>query len=185
MNGEALPMLHGGPIRLVVPTWAGNHWIKWLRKVVVAKEESPGFYMQNGYKVPKVATPPGVDLKPDQLRSVTTLNVKSLIARPLDGSTIEPGESEVRGVAWTGEGVVTQVEVSTGDGWTPARLLGEPQVGTWREWSFLWAARTGRHAIRSRATDSRGDVQPETTDWNRSGYLWNGIDKVTCEVRSK
>ena len=34
MNGEPLPLLHGGPIRLVVPGWAGNHWIKWLRKVI-------------------------------------------------------------------------------------------------------------------------------------------------------
>ncbi len=39
-----------------------------------------------------------------------------------------------------------------------------------------------RHTFIDRAIDSLGDVQPETTPWNRSGYLWNGIDRVTCEV---
>ena len=184
MNGEPLPVLHGGPIRLVVPTWAGNHWIKWLRKVTVSKDEAPGFYMQSGYKIPKVPTPPGVDLKPADLKSVTTLNVKSLIARPLDGATLEAGRVEVRGVAWTGEGIVTKVEVSTGPDapWMPATLLGDPKPGTWRPWTFAWDAKAGRHALRARATDSLGEVQPETTPWNRSGYLWNAIDRVTCEV---
>ena len=183
MNGEALPLLHGGPIRLVVPTWAGNHWIKWLRKVIVAKEEAPGFYMQNGYKIPKVPTPPGVDLKPDQLKSVTTLNVKSLIARPTEGAILKAGKVEVRGVAWTGEGVVTKVEVSFGAGWSPATILGDPKPGSWREWTYSWQAGPGRQTLRARATDSNGEVQPEITPWNRSGYLWNAIDKVTCEVR--
>jgi DMSO/TMAO reductase YedYZ molybdopterin-dependent catalytic subunit len=183
MNGEPLPLLHGGPIRLVVPTWAGNHWIKWLRKITVAKEEAPGFYMQTGYKMPKVPTPPGVDLKPDQLKSVTTLNVKSLIARPLEGSTLKAGPVEVKGVAWTGEGFVEKVEISTGAGWSLATLQGKPAPGTWREWTYTWQAQPGRQTIQARATDSQGEIQPETTPWNRSGYLWNAIDKVTCEVR--
>jgi sulfite oxidase len=183
MNGEPLPLLHGGPIRLVVPTWAGNHWIKWLRKITVAKEEAPGFYMQTGYKIPKVPTPPGVDLKPDQLKSVTTLNVKSLIASPAEGGTLKPGKVEIRGVAWTGEGVVNRLEVSTGADWSPATFLNEPSPGTWRTWTFTWDAEPGRHIIRARATDSTGEVQPESTPWNRSGYLWNAIDKITCEVR--
>jgi sulfite oxidase len=184
MNGEPLPLLHGGPIRLVVPSWAGNHWIKWLRKVTVAREEAPGFYMQTGYKIPKLPTPPGVDLKPTDLKSVTTLNVKSLIARPIEGATLKAGPVEVRGVAWTGEGIIAKVEIQTNpDGpWSPSKLQGDPKPGTWLAWTFAWDAKPGRHALRSRATDSLGDVQPETSPWNRSGYLWNGIDRVTCEV---
>ncbi len=183
MNGEPLPMLHGGPIRLVVPTWGGNHWIKWLRKLTVSKDEAPGFYMQSGYKMPKVPTPPGVDLKPDQLKSVTTMNVKSLIARPIEGSTLKAGPVEIKGVAWTGAGFVAKVEISTGDGWMPAKLLGNATPGTWREWTFTWQAAPGRQTIQARATDSNGEVQPEITPWNRSGYLWNAIDTITCEVR--
>ena len=48
---------------------------------------------------------------------------------------------------------------------------------------FTWdALARGRHLIRVRASDSNGQVQPETSPWNRSGYLWNGIDTVECEV---
>ena len=78
MNGEPLPRLHGGPIRLIVPGWAGNHWIKWLRQITVSRDEAPGFYMQTGYKIPKVPGPhPKSTLKPADLVPVTTLNVKS------------------------------------------------------------------------------------------------------------
>ena len=44
------------------------------------------------------------------------------------------------------------------------------------------AAAPGRYQLRVRATDSSGQTQAETTPWNRSGYLWNGIDTVDCEV---
>ena len=184
MNGEPLPRLHGGPTRLVVPGWAGNHWIKWLRKVAVSRDEAPGFYQQTGYKIPKVPTPPGVDLKPADLVPVTTLNVKSLIARPLEGAQLAAGRVEIRGVAWTGNGTVAQVEVATGPDqpWQPARLEGEPVAGSWRTWTLAWDAPVGRHTLRARATDSNGQIQPETSPWNRSGYLWNGIDHVTCEI---
>jgi len=185
MNGEPLPLLHGGPIRLVVPGWAGNHWIKWLRKVTLAREEAPGFYMRTGYKIPRVPAPPGAELKPADLVPVTAMNVKSLIARPLEGAVVPAGRVEVKGVAWTGEGLVEHVEVATGpgDSWSRAAFLGEARPGTWRQWSYAWDARPGRHALRARATDSRGEVQPGATAWNRSGYLWNGIDRVAVEVR--
>ena len=93
MNGEPLPRLHGGPIRMIVPGWAGNHWIKWVRKLTLAVEEAPGFYQRTGYKIPLVPGPPGVDPKPADLVPVTTLNVKSLIARPLEGATLKPAPS--------------------------------------------------------------------------------------------
>jgi len=187
MNGQPLPRLHGGPIRLVVPGWAGNHWIKWLRKLSLGLDEAPGFYQRTGYKIPIVPGPPGVDPRPADLVPVTTLNVKSLIARPLEGATLKPGPVEVRGVAWTGEGVVEKVEVATLEGpeapWGRATLLGPATPGTWRAWTYTWQAAPGRHALRARATDSRGQAQPDATPWNKSGYLWNGIDRVTCEVQ--
>ena len=191
MNGEPLPLLHGGPLRLIVPGWGGNHWIKWLRTIVVAREEAPGFYQQTGYKMPKVPAPPGADLKPTDLVPVTTMPVKSLIARPVAGARIAGGGRpiEVRGVAWTGVGHVTRVEVSISAGagpdapWQAATVLDEPRPGTWRQWRFDWkGARPGRYVVRARATDSNGEAQPETTPWNRSGYLWNAIETVACEV---
>lgn len=185
MNGEPLPLLHGGPLRLVVPDWGGNHWIKWLRAIVVSREEAPGFYQQTGYKMPKVLAPPGAELKPADLVTATTMPVKSLIARPTDGARLKPGRVEIQGVAWTGMGHVTRVEVAIGrDGpWRAATLLNDDRPGTWRLWRCEWdTPGPGRHQLRARATDSSGQTQPESTAWNRSGYYWNGIDTVECEV---
>jgi DMSO/TMAO reductase YedYZ molybdopterin-dependent catalytic subunit len=185
MNGEPLPLLHGGPLRLVVPGWAGNHWIKWLRAITVSREEAPGFYQQSGYRMPKVPALPGAELKPSDLVPVTTMPVKSLVARPTAGSRLKAGRNEVRGVAWTGVGHVTKVEVSAGPhgSWHPATLLNDERPGTWRLWRWTWdVPRPGRYQVRVRATDSEGQTQPEATPWNRSGYLWNGIDTVECEV---
>jgi DMSO/TMAO reductase YedYZ molybdopterin-dependent catalytic subunit len=185
MDADQLPLMHGGPMRLVVPGWAGNHWIKWLRSITVAREEAPGTYQQTGYRMPKVPTPPGVDLKPTDLVPLTTMPVKSLVARPVAGARLPAGRIDVRGVAWTGMGHVTKVEVATGrDGpWQAATFLSEPRPFTWRLWRYtIEGARPGRLEIRARATDSAGEAQPEVTPWNRSGYLWNGIDTVQCEV---
>ena len=38
MNGEALRPEQGYPLRLVVPGWEGNMWIKWLRRLEVGDE---------------------------------------------------------------------------------------------------------------------------------------------------
>ena len=184
MNGEPLPVLHGGPVRLVVPGWSGNHWIKWLRGIRVAKDEAPGFYMQSGYKLPIKPLPPGVDAKPSEMRSITALNVKSLISRPLAGATLRSGPIEVRGVAWTGgEATLTRVEVSTGQAaWADASFEDPARPYAWRRWRISLDAAPGPLTIRARATDSTGATQPETSPWNKSGYLWNGHDVVACEV---
>jgi DMSO/TMAO reductase YedYZ molybdopterin-dependent catalytic subunit len=185
MDADALPLLHGGPIRVVVPGWAGNHWIKWLRAITVASEEAPGTYQQSGYRMPKVPTPPGVDIKPADLVPLTTMPVKSLIARPSAGARLSAGGIEVRGVAWTGLGHVTGVEVATSAAgpWRPAAFQTEARPYTWRLWrTTIENARPGRLTLRARATDSSGATQPDVTPWNRSGYLWNGIDTVECEV---
>src|SRR5262249_61985116 len=111
--------------------------------------------------------------------------VKSLIARPGAGARLPAGKIEVRGVAWTGPGHVTRVEVALGreGAWQPATLQSEARPGTWRLWRHTFeGVRPGRLTVRVRATDSSGETQPEVTPWNRSGYLWNGIDTVECEV---
>jgi sulfite oxidase len=185
MNGEPLPHLHGGPIRLIVPAWTGNHWMKWLRRITLSAGEAPGTYQQSGYRMPRTPAPPGAVLKPSDLVPLTFMNVKSLITAPAAGSTHAPGKVEVRGVAWTGQGHVTRVEFSTDhdQAWIPAALEGDTRQGSWRTWRIEWSAkRPGRHTLRVRATDSMGQTQPVATPWNRSGYLWNGIDEITCEV---
>ncbi|HEV3163438.1 MAG TPA: sulfite oxidase, partial [Isosphaeraceae bacterium] len=134
MNGEPLSYLHGGPARLVVPGWTGNHWMKWLRKIVVAREEAPGAYMQTSYRISRTPMPPGADIKPADLIPLTWMNVKSLFAAPTAGSRLVAGEHVLKGVAWTGEGHVTRVEVSLSPNspWQATRLEGDDRPYTWR-----------------------------------------------------
>lgn len=185
MNGEPLPVLHGGPARIVVPGWTANNWTKWIRKLVVSAEEAPGVYMQSGYRIPKTPVPPGVDPDPKDMVPVTWMNVKSLITAPLADAELKNGPVEIRGVAWTGEGHVVKVEVSTGEGdeWREAELENEPRQGSWRRFKLAWTPPgPGKYILRARATDSEGHVQPEVSPWNKSGYLWNGYDLVACQI---
>jgi hypothetical protein len=92
----------------------------------------------------------------------------------------------VQGVAWTGEGQIAKVEVSTDEGqtWKPARLVGDDVPYAWRQWQFAWrATQPGPYTIWSRATDDHGQVQPMVSPWNPGGFLWNGVDRVQVQIR--
>lgn len=101
MNGQPLSLAHGAPLRLVVPGWAGDHWVKWLTKLVVAKEEPEGFYMRTAYKTPRSPVTPGSAVKPEDMTSLSTFPVKSIIARPAEGGRAPAGIQEVAGCAFS------------------------------------------------------------------------------------
>ncbi len=82
-------------------------------------------------------------------------------------------------------GHVVGVEVSLDDSrsWNRAELDGKQTDGAWQLWRYPWkVSAKGSYTIAARATDSSGRVQPETTPWNHGGYLWNGFDRVHCEI---
>jgi sulfite oxidase len=184
MNGAPLSILHGAPLRAVVPGWAGDHWIKWLRGIRVSDAEDSGFYMQTAYKFPTEPIPPGG--KPAKVKTLTAIPVKSLIARPLEGAVLTAGRQVIQGVAFGGAGPITRLEVSDDDGvtWHQARLDSMVAAGAWQRWRYTWQAVPGAHVLRARATDSAGEMQPREPQWNPSGYLYNAWDAVRCEVRA-
>lgn len=184
MNGEPLTLAHGAPLRLVVPGWAGDHWVKWLTHVRLDKEEADGFYMRTAYKTPIGPIAPGSSPKPEEMRSVTSFPVKSIIARPGDGARTAAGTQEIAGCAFSGEAPIAKVEVSTDGGatWTRALVEGTPGVGRWQVWRHRFEAKQGRATAMVRATDAKGNVQPEKAAWNPSGYHWNAWHTVTWEV---
>lgn len=185
MNGEDLPAAHGAPLRLVVPGWAGDHWVKWLTHLTASKEEAPGFYMQTAYKYPTELGPPGAPVPPAKMRSLTTFPVKSIIARPAEGGRASLGAQEIAGCAFSGDAPIAKVEITIDGGatWTPAKLTGEPGVGRWQIFTHRFDQKTpGRVTARARATDAKGNAQPEHAAWNPSGYFWNAQHAVTWEV---
>ena len=179
MNGKDLPAMHGGPVRLVVPGWTGNHWIKWLREITVAEDEAPGTFQRVDYRLPKTPQPRDAVVKPEDTVPVTALNVKSILTAPHPRPSAEAAKAPLQGFAWTGNGRVAKVEVSIDDGpWKSAELVGPDHEGAWRMWRFAWDVTMGEHHVRVRATDTTGAVQPDVTPWNKGGYLWNGIESV-------
>ncbi|MGH7863863.1 MAG: molybdopterin-dependent oxidoreductase, partial [Candidatus Binataceae bacterium] len=177
MNGRPLPPAHGGPLRLVVPGWTGQNWLKWIREIVVQGQPCDGHFMRE-YSAP--ARDGSASNAP-----ICENRVRAIIARPLEGAVLAAGLITISGAALTGAGSVTAVEVSVNDGaWTRAELSAPQSPGAWQTWRFtLRAQPPGDYTLAVRATDSARDVQPETSAWNKGGYLWNGIERVTFSVR--
>lgn len=189
MNGEDLTLAHGAPLRLVVPGWAGDHWVKWLVSVRAQKEEAPGFFMQTAYRMPIEPVEPGASVPPEKTRPATTFPVKSVIARPggAPGEKRPVGPQEVVGLAFSGVAPIDKVEVSIDGGKTfaPAKLEGEAGVGRAQVFRFVFDRKEpGRVSVMARAKDKKGNEQPRSPAWNPSGYFWNGWHAVEWEVGS-
>jgi sulfite oxidase len=187
LNGAPLPVQHGFPLRVVVPGWAGDSWMKWLATVRVLDKESDGWWMKNAYRHPGKAVPPGSAIPQDAMKPLESLRVKSVIASHADRSQIEARKAAtIRGVAWSGEGgPVTTVDVSVdaGRSWRAARLISPATRYGWRQWEFSWTpSEEGYYTVIARARDMSGDSQPLVQEWNPSGYLWNVAPRVAIEA---
>lgn len=184
MNGAPLTRHHGFPARTIVPGWIGAASCKWLTEIKILDSEFVGNFMSPAYRFPNQPGKPGEAVKPEDTHPLTALNVKSVIAGPLDGASLNPGRIVVRGAAWAGEADIVKVEVSTdgGGSWNAAGLGRDHAHYAWRLWSYEWKAKGGAYTIMSRATDSQGRTQPAAPVWNPSGYLYNAADEVKIRV---
>lgn len=186
MNAHPLTRHHGFPARALVPGWIGAASCKWLTEIKVLDKEFEGNFMKPGYRMPNHPISAGGEVNPDDTHPITALDVKSIIARPSDGSSVKSREVRIQGAAWAGEADIAHVEVSTdlGATWAPARLSTEHSRYAWRLWDYVWAApKAGEYTIMSRARDDQGRTQPPTAAWNPSGYLYNAIDQVKILVQ--
>jgi DMSO/TMAO reductase YedYZ molybdopterin-dependent catalytic subunit len=180
MNGEPLTKDHGFPLRLVVPSWYGMASVKWLTRINLTAEPFDGFFQQRRYVMINEGREDTLDREP-----ITRFKVKSVISSPRHGEVIQGPVFNIRGFAWTGVGQVTRVEISTDGGrnWRDATLLGDPVPNVWREWELPWeGTRPGHYILKARATDSAGDIQPQSIPWNFRGYANNSIQTIAVEV---
>jgi len=178
-NGEYLTHVHGAPLRMVVPGWAGNWWVKWIENIEVM-DHMPDCYYQTHYFV-SGDSPEDPNKKP-----MMELGVKTLIRYPRDDDSPLPrGEHVIRGMTWSGAGAVERVEVSTdgGDSWNDAYIEESHDKWLWRRWSYVWdAAEPGEYSIMARATDEQGRVQPQTTpNFQRKHFDWIVPETVTVK----
>ena len=175
MNGAPLPIAHGGPVRLLVPGWAGIASTKWLVGIVALDRAFDGFWNTDNYVI--------WNERGDPLRPVAEMPPKSLIVTPADGEPLAPGIITVAGWAWSGFGSIQTVEVSVDSGrtWQTADLHPGERRG-WRRWELAWKATPGVHCLQARATDERRLSQPAVASWNAKGYLMNAVQEIAVTV---
>lgn len=190
MNGEPLPMLNGFPVRLIVPGYFATYWVKCLSWIRVLEKPDDGYWMNPAYRIPDT---PGGNTTPEDVKAgkvkmipINRMPVRSFIITPDSATKIPAGlPVTVRGTSFSGYGRIVKVEFSDAahGGWRNAKL-GE-DLGPWafRTWEIPWAPeRAGRYQIAVRATDEKGNVQPEEGVWNAGGYLWNKIEREEIVV---
>lgn len=178
MNGEPLTVAHGFPLRAVVPRWYAMSSVKWLTRIEVIGEPFDGFWQTSQYLY--VNEPGTAERTP-----VSHMRVRSVIAHPADGQRVAREPMEIAGSAWSGEGKIIRVDVSTDGGasWSSAGLM--EQAGPWAAtpWRFEWTPpRSGSYALMARATDSAGNIQPMEPRKNAMGYGNNGVHRVFVDV---
>lgn len=178
MNGEALRPEQGYPVRLCVPGWEGNMWVKWLRRLEIG--DQPWAQREETSKY--------TDLLADGTARMHTweMDVKSVITIPSPQAPITHGKGRtvLTGLAWSGrgQGLITRVDVSIdgGKNWQAARLdgLSLPKALHRFYYDFDWDG--SELLLQSRAIDSEGLVQPTKNELRaargaNSIYHNNGI----------
>jgi DMSO/TMAO reductase YedYZ molybdopterin-dependent catalytic subunit len=180
LNGKPIPFKHGYPLRLVVPQWYGMASVKWLKRIIVIDHHFKGPFQEIDYNYyPYKDSDEGKT-------PVTHINVSSIIQRPLSNSILDTGKHSIEGIAWTGAGVIVEVEVSTDGGanWHKAKLSQDlSQPYSWTFWEYNWKVPyKGEYTILSRARDSFGRSQPLEAIWNRKGYGYNAVYTIKIKV---
>jgi sulfane dehydrogenase subunit SoxC len=160
-NGERLRPEQGYPMRLVLPGWEGNMNVKWLHRLKLT----------DGPTHTRDETSKYTDLMRDgKARQFTyELGVKSVITQPSGGMTMQgPGLYELSGLAWSGAGRVTKVEVSSDAGatWRDAMLQSPVLSKALTRFRLPWNWNGAAAMLQSRATDEKGNVQESRAAWN-------------------
>ena len=175
MNGEALRPEQGYPVRLVVPGWEGNMWVKWLRRLELGDQPWQAREETSKY----------TDLLADgrSRRYTFIMDAKSVVTNPSpQAPMLHKGPNVLSGVAWSGRGRIDRVDVSIDGGrnWRTARIEGPAYTRSMVRfyYDFDWDGR--ELLVQSRAMDETGYVQPTKNELRQvrglnSIYHNNGI----------
>jgi DMSO/TMAO reductase YedYZ molybdopterin-dependent catalytic subunit len=146
MNGEALPLEHGFPARIVVPGLYGYvSATKWLKKIELTTwDANVGYWVPLGWA------------------REAPVKTQSRIDVPRHGERVASGAIAIAGVAWAQHRGIDKVEVRIDDGdWHEARLGTDVTDDAWRQWVYDWTAEPGKYTVQVRATDKTGTPQTD------------------------
>jgi DMSO/TMAO reductase YedYZ molybdopterin-dependent catalytic subunit len=172
MNGRPIPREHGGPLRLIVPSWYGMASVKWLAEIRVLDRPFDGFFQRDRYVI--------------EGRPLRGIEPRALIISPTDGAEVSGTSLQVRGYAWSGHAPVERVDLSESDGQPLASIAlpADEAPYAWREFAFVLSFGLGEHRLVARATDRKGNSQPLSPRWNALGYANNATRPTRVCVRS-
>ncbi len=169
MNGEAVRPQQGFPLRLLVPGFEGIFNVKWLRRIKVVDRYYMTYNDYGHLRRDPAAAALGYQIGP-----------KSVITFPSGGQQL-PGRGfyEISGLAWSGGGGVSRVEVSTDGGrrWMDAEIHGTTHRMAHTRFSFHWNWDGTEAELLSRSTDELGQVQPtraQVAEFWRPGAVYPG-----------
>jgi DMSO/TMAO reductase YedYZ molybdopterin-dependent catalytic subunit len=187
MNGEQLPLLNGFPLRLIVPGWYSTYWVKMLSDIEVLDEPDDNYWMADAYTIPDT---PHANITPGEtgvkMVPINRMEPRSFVTNIAADASLPVGAKQTfRGIAFGGDSGVAKVELSSdgGKSWQPTRLGEDFGKYSFRQWQTdVSFADKGSHSLMVRCTSLSGDVQPDTPNWNGSGFMRNVIETVQINV---
>jgi len=183
LNGQALALEHGYPLRAIVPGYAGARSVKWLRGIEVRPTPSENYFQSSEYKL----FPPEISAETADWRTAEPINdmpLNAVIAEPAAGASVPSGAITIRGYAVGGPHGLARVEVSTNGGatWsTAAAPAADPETRwAWTLWQLPAVLSPREHELIVRAWDRAGTCQPAdpAQQWNFKGYACNAWHRV-------
>lgn len=188
MNGEAIPLVHGFPLRLVCGGWPASTSGKWLHTISIRNKVHDGEKMQgSSYRVPCETVAPGETVADEDMCIIESMPVKSLITYPKSGAIINQGKVlKINGHAWSGELEIHMMEYSIdyGASWKSAALEKAKNRLAWQYFNATVSfPKKGYYEIWARATDTNGNKQPMVLPgWNPKGYLNNACHRIAIKA---
>jgi DMSO/TMAO reductase YedYZ molybdopterin-dependent catalytic subunit len=189
MNGEAIPLIHGYPLRLVAGGWPASVSGKWVNRISIRDKVHDGTKMTGtAYRIPCEPVAPGEKVKDEDMCIIESMPVKSLITYPKTGAMLKKGKTlQINGHAWAGELEVAKMEYSIdfGTTWSPCRIEQPANRLAWQHFSAkVDFPKPGYYEVWARATDTNGLAQPMLLPgWNPKGYLNNACHRIAVKVQ--
>jgi DMSO/TMAO reductase YedYZ molybdopterin-dependent catalytic subunit len=187
MNGQQLPLLNGFPVRLVVPGWYSTYWVKMLSDIEVLDKPDDTYWMTTAYTIPDTpyanVLPGAVGVK---MVPISRMVPRSFITNLRPGANIPSNTSTpVRGLAMGGDCGVSKVELSVdgGKSWRGAALGTDEGPYSFRQFTTHVSFPKGTHRMMARCTNTKGEVQPLTANWNPGGFMRNVAEQMSISAR--
>jgi DMSO/TMAO reductase YedYZ molybdopterin-dependent catalytic subunit len=183
MNGKPLPLLNGYPIRLIVPGWYSTYWVKMLSDIELLDAPDDNYWMKTAYLIPDT---PHADMKPGQagvpMVPINRMVPRSFITNVGQNARLKANAPALlRGMAMGGDCGVAKVDVSADGGrtWHEAKLGKDEGAYSFRQWTArIEMGAAGPAMLAVRCANTKGEAQPDTPNWNPSGFMRNVVERL-------